>query len=281
MGSSSSQVIGGRFGEVELLKVHKNYNAHLEGSYKKWKCAKERYQFVVSSSFGANMKLTIASILVFIVLLGFANEAEATPCLIIPEPCPSPTKAPTKPPVKTTKPPVKKTTTKKPPVKKTTTKKPPVKKTTTKKPPVKKTTTKKPPVHSTPPATKSTPKPTPPATKSTPKPTPPATKSTPKPTPPPTKSTPKPTPPATKSTPKPTPPPTKSTPKPTPPPTKSTPKPTTAKPPCGCKQCGPGGEPCPGCSGRDALCKDLLKQIRDLQDLVLKCVCGAKEWMLE
>ncbi|KPU78005.1 uncharacterized protein Dana_GF25270 [Drosophila ananassae] len=38
--------------------------------------------------------------------------------------------------------------------------------------------------------------------------------------------------------------------------------------------CGPGGKPCPGCGDKESVCKDLLRQIRELKDKIGKCVCG-------
>ncbi|EDW41105.1 GM25279 [Drosophila sechellia] len=64
----------------------------------------------------------------------------------------------------------------------------------------------------------------------------------------------------------------------TPPKPPSTPKPTNK--PCGCKSCGPGGEPCTGCAKRDALCRDLNGLLRNLERQVRQCVCGQPDWLL-
>ncbi|KAH8250851.1 hypothetical protein KR026_002765, partial [Drosophila bipectinata] len=49
---------------------------------------------------------------------------------------------------------------------------------------------------------------------------------------------------------------------------------------CACKPCGPGGEPCANCEGREKLCQNLVWQVRELKKKIQQCVCGVPTWMM-
>nr|NP_476719.2 salivary gland secretion 8 [Drosophila melanogaster]P02842.1 RecName: Full=Salivary glue protein Sgs-8; Flags: Precursor [Drosophila melanogaster]AAF50059.1 salivary gland secretion 8 [Drosophila melanogaster]AOQ10558.1 Sgs8-RA [synthetic construct] len=48
---------------------------------------------------------------------------------------------------------------------------------------------------------------------------------------------------------------------------------------CSCVICGPGGEPCPGCSARVPVCKDLINIMEGLERQVRQCACGEQVWL--